>query len=43
MKQPIQLCLRCFADWLVRMQRYRYLRAHLWDDAINEMKCGTCT
>lgn len=42
MKNPIRLCLRCIAEWLVRVQRYRYLRAHLWDDAVHAMDAEGC-
>lgn len=35
--------LRRIVDALLRTQRYRILRAHLWDDAVREMHCGHCT
>jgi hypothetical protein len=28
------------ADRLLRTQRYRMLRAHLWNDAVLELQCG---
>ena len=43
MKKPIRWCLRCIADRLVRMQRYRYLRARLWDGAVHAMDRRGCT
>ena len=43
MKKPIRWYLRCIAKWLVRVQRYRYLRARLWDGAVHAMDCRGCT
>jgi len=43
MKQQLRTLLRRVTDALLRTQRYRYLRAHLWDSAIREMHCGHCT
>lgn len=40
MKKRLMQVLRRFAERLVRTQRYRRLRAHLWNDAVMELKCG---
>ena len=42
MTEMIRTMLRRFADWALRAQRYRYLRAHLWDDAMHAMECRSC-
>ena len=40
MKARLNQMLRRIADGLVKTQRYRILRAHLWDDAVHELRCG---
>lgn len=40
MHTRLKQLLRRIADELVKTQRYRILRAHLWDDAIHELQCG---
>jgi hypothetical protein len=40
MQQKSTNSLRRLADLLLRMQRYRYLRAHVWDDALHYQACG---
>ena len=40
MQQKSANILRRVADLLLRMQRYRYLRAHVWDDAMHQLTCG---
>lgn len=40
MKKRLKQMLRRVAERMVRMQRYRMLRAHLWNDAVQELQCG---
>ena len=40
MKRKFENALRRLAERLLRMQRYRYLRAHVWDDAVHNLTCG---
>ena len=40
MKNRLLQVLRRVAERLVWTQRYRLLRAHLWNDAVMELKCG---
>lgn len=40
MKNRLMQILRRAADQIVRTQRYRMLRAQLWDDAVQELQCG---
>ncbi len=42
MKDRLLRILRRLAEWALKTQRYRILRAHLWDDAVHEMKCRSC-
>ena len=40
MQRKSKNVLRRLAELLLRTQRYRYLRAHVWDDAVHNLTCG---
>ncbi len=40
MKNKLKFALRRFAEAVIRTQRYRILRAHMWDDAVHQLNCG---
>ena len=42
MKKRLSRMLRRLAEWGLRTQRYRILRAHLWDYALHAMKYEGC-
>jgi len=42
MKKRLQRILRRLAESGLKTQRYRVLRAHLWDYALHAMKCESC-